>query len=303
MKHALCLMPENPKLAKRAMQRAAEFCDWVGADLTVMDWVDPPPLFAEEMIPYEVHEALLAQRQLRLDRWISQAKLKREVSRKVFEGAPVPTILAEVTKSQYDLVIKLAEPVGWVSRVFGSLDMRLLRKLPCPVLALKSVNALRLDRILVAVDPTGEDALHRSLDVKLLRTALALAEITGAAVHVLHAWTVHPQYLAGDMSNFVTENKVDQWVIAHRRVHKRALDALLQQIFERKPKRLQVHLEEGDPASAVVKAARTLRADLLVMGTVARGGVAGLIMGNTAEKILGQVRCSVLAIKPDDFKL
>lgn len=47
---------------------------------------------------------------------------------------------------------------------------------------------------------------------------------------------------------------------------------------------------------------QTYRADLVVMGTVARTGVAGLIIGNTAEAILEQVNCSVLAIKPAGFK-
>ncbi len=37
------------------------------------------------------------------------------------------------------------------------------------------------------------------------------------------------------------------------------------------------------------------------MGTVSRTGVAGLLIGNTAERILRQVDCSVLTVKPDGF--
>jgi nucleotide-binding universal stress UspA family protein len=47
--------------------------------------------------------------------------------------------------------------------------------------------------------------------------------------------------------------------------------------------------------------ARKLGVDLVVMGTVGRGGIPGLLMGNTAEAILQQVDCSVLAIKPPGF--
>jgi nucleotide-binding universal stress UspA family protein len=39
----------------------------------------------------------------------------------------------------------------------------------------------------------------------------------------------------------------------------------------------------------------------VVMGTVGRTGIPGLIMGNSAETILQQVDCSVLAIKPPGF--
>jgi universal stress protein E len=37
------------------------------------------------------------------------------------------------------------------------------------------------------------------------------------------------------------------------------------------------------------------------MGTVGRAGIAGLLIGNTAEKILHQVECSVMTVKPDGF--
>jgi len=37
------------------------------------------------------------------------------------------------------------------------------------------------------------------------------------------------------------------------------------------------------------------------MGTVGRTGIPGLIMGNTAESILNNIGCSVLAVKPPGF--
>jgi len=38
------------------------------------------------------------------------------------------------------------------------------------------------------------------------------------------------------------------------------------------------------------------------MGTVGRSGIKGFFMGNTAEKILNNINCSVLAIKPHGWK-
>jgi nucleotide-binding universal stress UspA family protein len=37
------------------------------------------------------------------------------------------------------------------------------------------------------------------------------------------------------------------------------------------------------------------------MGTVARSGTSGILIGNTAERILNSIECSVLALKPDSF--
>ncbi len=39
----------------------------------------------------------------------------------------------------------------------------------------------------------------------------------------------------------------------------------------------------------------------IVVGAVARTGIAGFFMGNTAESILTQLDCSVLIVKPSGF--
>jgi len=62
------------------------------------------------------------------------------------------------------------------------------------------------------------------------------------------------------------------------------------------------HLPRSEsPARAIVKLARSKKIDLLVMGTVCRTGVAGFFIGNTAEKVLSEVNCSVLTVKPQGF--
>jgi universal stress protein E len=63
----------------------------------------------------------------------------------------------------------------------------------------------------------------------------------------------------------------------------------------------QGHLLKGAARKEVPALAKHLQVDCIVMGTVARTGVRGFIMGNTAETILEQIACSVLAIKPPGF--
>ena len=58
---------------------------------------------------------------------------------------------------------------------------------------------------------------------------------------------------------------------------------------------------KGDPRRDIPAFAKEIKADLVVMGTVARTGLSGFFMGNTAETILNQLDCSVLAIKPPGF--
>ena len=63
----------------------------------------------------------------------------------------------------------------------------------------------------------------------------------------------------------------------------------------------KLHVIEGDARYVVPMTARELDVDLIVMGTVARTGIAGFFMGNTAENILTQLDCSVLTVKPPGF--
>ena len=56
-----------------------------------------------------------------------------------------------------------------------------------------------------------------------------------------------------------------------------------------------------DVSKAIVKLEKKKAIDLLVMGTVCRTGLSGFIIGNTAEKVLSEVNCSVLTVKPEGF--
>jgi nucleotide-binding universal stress UspA family protein len=38
-----------------------------------------------------------------------------------------------------------------------------------------------------------------------------------------------------------------------------------------------------------------------MMGTAGRSGIRGLVIGNTAERMLDQLECSILTLKPPGF--
>ncbi len=65
--------------------------------------------------------------------------------------------------------------------------------------------------------------------------------------------------------------------------------------------KLQAHLVRGWACKEIPALTKRIDVDLVVMGTICRSGVPGFIMGNTAEMILNQVDCSVLAVKPLSF--
>jgi len=62
-----------------------------------------------------------------------------------------------------------------------------------------------------------------------------------------------------------------------------------------------LHLPQGNAQKLIPEMAASRQTDLVVMGTVARTGIPGIIIGNTAEAVLDQLECSVLAVKPPGF--
>lgn len=63
----------------------------------------------------------------------------------------------------------------------------------------------------------------------------------------------------------------------------------------------RLHIGVGEPSDVVNQIAKDTEANVVVVGTLARSGVEGLFMGNTAEKILHHMECDVLCVKPGDY--
>ena len=62
-----------------------------------------------------------------------------------------------------------------------------------------------------------------------------------------------------------------------------------------------IHSREGRSEEVIKKSIDDLDVDVIVMGSVGRTGVPGLLIGNKAEKILTTINCTVLTVKPDGF--
>ena len=84
-----------------------------------------------------------------------------------------------------------------------------------------------------------------------------------------------------------------------------AQTALQQQLaatdYRTLPYGVKVELMEGSPDDVIPKFVTDHEIDILVMGTHGRSGISRLLLGNTAERILPVVDCSVIAVKPHDF--
>lgn len=204
----------------------------------------------------------------------------------VLVGRSWMTLIQEVLREGHDLVVAGTRDAGLFDRIqLGSTGIKLLRKCPCPVWITKP-GIETLQSILVAHDLTPVGAYALELGASLSNSSLAELHILHAVEHhALHSW----------FSELISVEEV----VSRRR---EANDEIELQMATIAPgTSYTVHLSDDRPAHAIASAIDEYAIDLVVMGTVARTGVHGLLVGNTAERLLPVLPCSVLAVKPDGF--
>ena len=233
------------------------------------------------------------------------------VSTRVLEGSVFPDVVREVLRQGHDLVIKCAETTkGLRARIFGSTDMHLLRKCPCPVWIMKDREERAYQRIVAAVDTEhgGQNGQTTDLNKQILEISSSLALSEFAELHIVHAWQAWGEGLLNTPRfSFRKNGEVEQWVQNQKRAEEdkvaclgRELEAILgtETMEYLQP---TMHNIKGEPQEVIPDYVKEVGADLVIMGTVARTGIPGFIMGNTAESILSSIECSVLAVKPRGF--
>jgi nucleotide-binding universal stress UspA family protein len=167
-------------------------------------------------------------------------------------------------------------------RKIGSVSTKLLREAPCAVWILKPGASPRPRTIVAATDlsPVGTRAI---------RAAAEIARYLNASLHVVHAFQIDMEaQMGGHKAEFEQKRRGE----ATRQIEDDlGEDADL----------AEIHIGVSSPTRAVLDCEAQLEPDLVVMGTVSRGGIAGMLVGNTAERLLGKLDCSILAVKPADF--
>jgi nucleotide-binding universal stress UspA family protein len=224
-----------------------------------------------------------------------------EVRAKLLFGKPFLEIIREVLRENHDLVIKAAQGEGELKgMLFGSTAMHLMRKCPCPVWVVKKGGSERYNRIIAALDPDPSDGQRQELSAKIMDLASSLAKLEQSELLVVHAWLLYGETILRGGVGRMDQGEMDRLVREAEATHKRGLHDLLEK-YDLQGLNYQVHLIKGEAGRVIPELAAKKEADLIVMGTLSRSGVAGFLIGNTAEKILHKVDCSVLAVKPDGF--
>lgn len=200
------------------------------------------------------------------------------------------TIIAAQQAEGCGLVIKQHLPDNPLKKALLTPDdWKLMRFCPCPVLLVKTDRPWSGGKVLAAVDVGSDDPEHRDLHAGIVCHAYELAHLAKGELHVLSAHPA-PVLSAADPTFQLRETIAARYREACQRFQD-----------EYGLSNRQLHVAEGPADILIPQMALQLDAAVTVIGSVARTGLSGVLIGNTAEVVLDSLESDVLVVKPDDI--
>jgi universal stress protein E len=288
-RNILVYADERPE-SLEALKTAVGLARLSGAHINVMDVVEPG-------VTGELGEQAVGERIAELEELVQPYRTHVEITTTVVRGEVSLELIRQVIRQKNDLVIKTARGSERGRRVFfGTTAMHLIRKCPSPVWLVSPTPLRDRPRIVAAVDPKSEGG-GTGLAVRILDRARALTRHLNGELHVVHAW--HPA-AAGLLRKRVSADQLHDYISDVERAARAAFEDVLGMAPETDVPETH-HLLRGEPQEVIPEFAAREGVDAIVMGSVGRAGIAGLLIGEMAEEILGRVQCGVLAVKPNGF--
>ena len=187
------------------------------------------------------------------------------------------------------LVVGAGEPPGGA----GTVATACVRKVPADVLLVRQEHEAPFGRVLACVDfsDTSRLALQRAAQVAAReKAALHVLHVFAAPWHVLHYRAPTPQ-------------ATPQFQQQYTQVLARRLEAFCTEVTAPLGVLATSHLvESAHHGTAIIDFARQQGVDLAVLGTRGHTNLREVLLGSTAERVLRDTPCSILAVKPAGFE-
>ena len=284
------------------------------AKLKVIDVLDNFDQYLEVLPPSssisDLKDLIISERRLEiLGHFEADPDIRKKMTVVFKFGNVVVEIIREAILDEHDLVMKAASGhLTFKDRLFGNIALKLLRKCPCPVLVLKPSETTSFQKILAAVDPENErketneignnsDPLYRNV----LDISINMARMNNGHLSIFHCWFLPGETLLASGRTRIEPEKLNHMKILAEKIHTQKINVLMAD-YDLSDIRHSIVIRKGDPSQMIIDYADKNGIDLIVMGTLGRSGLSGLLIGSTAEKVIDRVNCSVLTIKPTNFK-
>lgn len=211
----------------------------------------------------------------------------------VEQGVDYAEIIRRAEAWPADLLVVGSQGHTGLSRlVLGSVAERVVRYAPCPVLIVRPGRSSSDGEgrcVLVATDLSDPSLPAVSAGINEARRLDARLVVAHSLDATDSAWRAALGNLFGAAPVVPPPELQDKL--------RAALEDTLSQSLQRLGGAGEVAVLEGSPAAAVVRYASEISADLLVIGTHGRTGLARVALGSVADRIVRTAECSVLAVR------
>jgi len=275
--------------AEGALHRAADLAAAYGATLRVVHAFGWPTLVdAAGAATADLVRDLLATAESELERMVAPLRERGLAVHAEVSVGPAAAVVLGAARHGADLVVTGTRRLAGVKHaLLGSTTQRVLERAPCPVLVVHEEDgrrALRPSRVLVATD----------LSSGSLAGVRAAASLLGLGEHdpltLLHVCP--PQVQPALSPTLLPPHGADRetveslrWQLAEAANELRAAGL-----------RVEAEIREGEVARTIVDVARERNSELVLVGTRGLTGLAHLLLGSTAARVVQQAPCPVLVV-------
>lgn len=278
--------------ADASLPWAAHVARTHGARLHVVHVLSPPmPVADFAAPPLTVDQELRAAAAQRMDELLAGEVLAGLDARSVLrDGTPSQAVLDVAGEVAADLlVVGTRGLTGFRHLLLGSTAERIVQRAKAPVLSVhpgdpRPEHAMRT--VLVPTD-FSEDA---EAALAAATRCLALTE-EGTRVILLHVFHIPAEYRSYGMASGYARLG-DEMITAVRGRLEELADPL-----RATGTTVEVECAQGIPPEVIVRVATEREVDLVAMGTHGRAGVAHLLLGSTAERVVQHAGCPVLTVR------
>lgn len=187
-----------------------------------------------------------------------------------------------------DLIMKAASRRPGVTELVRTPDdWNLLRHAEVPVMLVKPQAWVDDPVVLCALDIFDEG--HDDLSLALLRDAQSLSRVLGGSLHVVVAYPLFERWV-GELGGLRDYDSLKQDV--EKEIRSRVLNLAREAGVEYQ----RLYAEEGRADMVIANLAAELDAELVVVGTRARKGLQGVLLGNTSERLIHELDTDVVTV-------
>jgi Universal stress protein UspA and related nucleotide-binding proteins len=201
------------------------------------------------------------------------------------------SLLRAIIRCQYEKrlgwIVKEPHSPSLSDHIFLSDDWKLLRSSRCPVFMVRADNHWEDGSpLLLCVNANPKDSEHQDLNARVLKVGLLLAKVGNAQRHLVSAYPSLMQ--SGSSKDQVPKLLETQYRTACKKM-----------LTKHEIPDNQLHIDQGPPELLIPQITEEIQAKLVVLGTVARSGLQGVLLCNTAEQILARLKTDILVLPPE----